>query len=79
MLALQQLRHTAHEINHFQAPLDITAGILQQLAMFAGQQRRQGTHMLFDQRFEPEQHLGDLRRWGLVAPSPPGLRRRARP
>src|SRR3546814_4537048 len=56
VLALEQVRDAAGELDHFQPALQVAARIRQHLAVLAGQQPRQHVHVALEQALELEQH-----------------------
>src|SRR3546814_10364290 len=56
VLALEQVRDAAGELDHFQPALQVAARIRQHLAVLAVQQPRQRVHVALEQALELEQH-----------------------
>ena len=56
VLALEQLRNAAGELNHLDAALDVALGVSQYLAVFGGEELREAVVLLRDQLEELEHH-----------------------
>jgi hypothetical protein len=64
IVALEQMRHPAGELDHVEPALDVAFGIGDDFAMFLSEQMRELVHVLFEQRFEVEHHPGAALRIG---------------